>query len=172
VKSIEHGQLTDEDAVRMMKDEGVFSSLQPFLGDSDANLHALPEQRAKQQRVAEGTIQAYEWAQKYGIDTAWGTDILMNPKGPPTQGRQLAKITRFYDPLTALRTATGNASDLLALSGQRAPYDGPVGVIVEGAMADLLVVDGDPAGSLDFIADPETNLRLIMKGGQIAKQTL
>lgn len=172
VKSIEHGQLTDEDAVRMMKDEGVFWSLQPFLDDEDANPKTLPEQRAKQRRVAEGTVQAYEWAQKYGIETAWGTDILMNPEGPATQGRQLAKITRFYDPLTALRTATGNASDLLAMSGDRDPYDGPVGVIAEGALADLLVVDGDPAASLDFIAEPEANLRLIMKGGQIAKRTL
>lgn len=172
VKSIEHGQLTDEEAVRMMQGEGVFWSLQPFLGDEDSNPKDRPEQRAKQKLVAEGTVQAYEWAEKHGIKTAWGTDILMNPKGPPTQGRQLAKIARFYDPLTALRTATGNAGELLAMSGPRAPYDGALGVIQPGALADLLVVDGEPEQSLDFIAEPENSLRLIMKGGQLARNTL
>ena len=172
VKSIEHGQLTDEEGVRMMQGEGVSWSLQPFLADEDANPKDLPEQRAQQLEISKGTEKAYEWAEKHGIRTAWGTDILMNPKGPPTQGRQLAKITRFYDPLTVLRTATGNAGELLALSGERAPYKGPLGVIAPGAFADLLVVDGEPEDSLDFIAEPEANLRLIMKGGQIVKRTL
>ncbi len=172
VKSIEHGQLTDEEGVRMMQGEGVSWSLQPFLADEDANPKDLPEQRAQQLEISKGTEKAYEWAEKHGIRTAWGTDILMNPKGPATQGRQLAKITRFYDPLTVLRTATGNAGALLAMSGKRAPYRAPVGVIAPGALADLLVLDGEPEQSLDFIADPDQNLRLIMKGGQIAKQTL
>jgi len=172
VKSIEHGQLTDEEGVRMMQGEGVFWSLQPFLGDEDANPKDIPEQRAKQQQVAKGTQQAYEWAEKHGIKTAWGTDILLNPKGPATQGRQLAKITQFYDPLTVLRTATGNAGELLEMSGDRAPYKGPLGVIAPGAFADLLVVDGEPEQSLDFIAEPEDSLRLIIKAGQIVKQTL
>jgi len=172
VKSIEHGQLTDEEGVRMMQGEGVFWSLQPFLADEDANLKSDPKQRQDQERVAQGTVQAYEWAEKHGVKTAWGSDILMNPKGAPRHGRHLAKIARFYDPLTALRTATGNAGQLLAMSGPRAPYDGPLGVIQPGALADLLVVDGEPEQSLDFIAEPENSLRLIMKGGQLARHTL
>jgi imidazolonepropionase-like amidohydrolase len=46
------------------------------------------------------------------------------------------------------------------------------GPVAPGALADLLVVDGEPESSLDFLADPEQNLRLIIKGGQIAEQTL
>jgi imidazolonepropionase-like amidohydrolase len=68
--------------------------------------------------------------------------------------------------------ATGRNGELLALSGARSPYPAPLGVITPGAMADLLVVDGDPVTDLAFLGDPETNLRLILKGGQIVKQTL
>jgi len=172
VRCIEHGQLVDEDTVRMMADEGVAWSLQPFLSDQDANPKPLELQRQQQQRVAEGTVRAYEWAEKHGIHTAFGTDILFNPAGLPRHGAQLAKITRFRAPLEALRQATGAAGDLLALSGERAPYPGAVGVIETGAMADLLVVDGDPETSLDFLIEPDTSLRAIIKGGTFARNRL
>ena len=122
--------------------------------------------------VADGTIRAYGLAQKYGIKTGWGTDILFNPKNTPTQGRQLAKLTRFYDPLTVLSQATGTNGELLALCGARNPYPGALGRIAPGAWADLLVADGDPTRNLDFLADPAQNLRIIMKGGKIYKNTL
>ena len=172
VKCIEHGQLADEASVRMMRDEGVWWSLQPFLQDADSNVYADPGQRASQQQVSEGTQKAYALAQKYGIKTGWGTDILFNPKNTATQGRQLAKLTRFYDPLTLLGQATGTNGELLALSGARNPYPGVLGRIVKGALADLLIADGDPAANLDFLADPEKNLHLIMKDGTIHKNTL
>lgn len=172
VKCIEHGQLADEASVRMMQGEGVWWSLQPFLQDADSNVYADPGQRASQRQVAEGTEKAYALAQKHGIRTGWGTDILFNPKNTATQGRQLAKLTRFYDPLTLLGQATGTNGELLALSGARSPYPGVLGRIAAGAWADLLVADGDPGVNLDFLADPERNLRLIMKDGKVHKNTL
>ena len=172
VKCIEHGQLADEASVRMMRDEGVWWSLQPFLQDEDSNVYPDPARRASQKQVAEGTVNAYAMAQKYGVKTGWGTDILFNPQNTVTQGRQLAKLTRFYDPLTLLGQATGTNGELLALSGERNPYPGALGRITPGAWADLLVADGNPADNLDFLADPDKHLRLIMKGGQIHKNTL
>ncbi|MEJ8570910.1 amidohydrolase family protein [Microbaculum marinum] len=170
-RSIEHGQLADEEAVRMMVDAGVWWSLQPFLADVDANIKSGPHARAKQQEVAKGTVRAYEMAQHFGVKTAWGTDILFSPDNLPSQGRQLAKLTRFYDPLDLLAIATGTNGELLRLSGPRNPYDGKLGVIEPGAFADVLVADGDPTENLDFLSDPETNLRLIMKDGKIYKDT-
>jgi imidazolonepropionase-like amidohydrolase len=172
VKSIEHGQLADEESARMMRDEGVWWSLQPFLQDEDANPYTDAVRRESQSRVAQGTVRAYEMAQKYGIKTGWGTDILFSPKGTVTQGKQLAKLTRFYDPMTLLKQATGTNGELLALSGERNPYPQPLGRIAPGAFADLLVADGDPTVNLDFLSNPEQNLRLIMKDGKVYKNTL
>lgn len=172
VKSIEHGQLADEETARMMAGEGAWWSLQPFLQDEDANVYPDAARRDAQRQVAEGTVRAYEMAQRFDIKTAWGTDILFSPQNTPNQLRQLAKLTRFYDPLTVLAMATGRNGELLALSGPRNPYPGTLGKIEPGALADLLLVDGDPSQNLDFLHDPERNLRLIIKGGRIYKDTL
>jgi imidazolonepropionase-like amidohydrolase len=172
VKSIEHGQLADSETIAMMRDEGAWWSIQPFLADEDANPKSDPRQEAKQLEVAEGTIRAFGEGRASGVRMAFGTDILMNPRGTISQGRQLAKLTRFMAPLEALRMATGAAGELLALSGARAPYDGRLGVIEEGALADLLVVEGDPEKDLDWLDDPRANLVLIMKDGAVVKDQL
>ncbi|WP_371061315.1 amidohydrolase family protein [Rhodosalinus sp. 5P4] len=172
VKSIEHGQLADTATIRMMREEGAWWSIQPFLADEDANPKSDPRQQAKQIEVAEGTVRAFEEGRAEGVQMAFGTDILMNPAGTASHGRQLGKLTRFMPPLEALHLATGAAGELLALSGARAPYDGRLGVIAEGAPADLLVVDGDPEAGLDWLDTPETSLPLIMKGGAIVKDRL
>ena len=172
VKSIEHGQLADEEAVKIMAGEGAWWSLQPFLADEDSNPKSDPVQQAKQLQVAEGTVRAFELAKKHNVPVAFGTDILFNPAGTASQGRQLAKFARFMSPLEALHKATGAAGALLALSGERAPYAGRLGVIAEGALADLLVIDGDPETDLAWLDTPDTSLRLIMKGGRVFKETL
>ncbi|WP_341666957.1 metal-dependent hydrolase family protein [Alcaligenes sp. SDU_A2] len=172
VRSIEHGQLADEETARIMAGEGVWWSLQPFLGDEDANTQRDPRSQAKQQQVATGTVRAYELAQKHQIQTAWGTDILFSPQHLPRQGHMLAKLTRFYDPLTVLKMATGDNGRLLQLSGLRNPYEGELGVIKPGALADLLLIDGDIERNLDFLDNPAQNLRLIIKNGHIYKNSL
>ncbi|WP_292294823.1 amidohydrolase family protein [Marivita sp.] len=172
VKSIEHGQLADTETIRMMREEGAWWSIQPFLADDDANPRTDPIQRAKQLEVAQGTVRAFEEGRSEGVNMAFGTDILMNPGGSRSQGRQLAKLTRFMSPLEVLKLATGNAGDLLALSGPRDPYQGRLGVIAEGALADILVWDGDPETDLDFLDDPADSLRLVMKGGRVYKEQL
>jgi imidazolonepropionase-like amidohydrolase len=172
VKSIEHGQLADEATIRAMAAAGVWWSIQPFLADEDANQYSDPRSQAKQQQVADGTVRAFEQGRAEGVNMAFGTDVLFNPRGAASQGRQLGKLTRFMPPLEALRMATGAAGDLLALSGERVPYPGRLGVIAEGALADILVWDGDPEADLAFLADPDTNLRLVMKDGRVFKEQL
>jgi imidazolonepropionase-like amidohydrolase len=173
VKSIEHGQLADEETVRMMADAGVWWSLQPFLADEDSNKYPNAAQREQQKRVAEGTVRAYQWARDHDVPIAFGTDSLLNPATTRTQGKQLAKTAGLMGgPLAALRVATGGNGRLLALSGPRAPYDGALGVIAPGAFADLLVVDGDPKTDLSFLENPDETLRVVMKGGAVHKNTL
>jgi imidazolonepropionase-like amidohydrolase len=172
VRSIEHGQLADVESIRLMREEGAWWSIQPFLQDEDSNPRADPIQQAKGEEVARGTVRAFEIGRAEGVNMAFGTDILMNPGGAQSQGRQLAKLSRFMAPLEALRMATGHAGALLAMSGERTPYPGRLGVIEEGALADLLVWDGEPETDLDFLSDPGANLRLVMKGGRVFKETL
>lgn len=172
VKSIEHGQLADEETVRMMADSGVWWSIQPFLDDEDANPKSDPSTRTKQMEVQTGTVNAFELGITYKVKMAFGTDILFNPAGTAGQGRQLSKLARFMTPLEALRMATGNAGELLAMSGDRAPYPGRLGVLAPGALADLLVVNGDPETDLDWVATPETSMPMIMKDGVVVRNLL
>ena len=63
-------------------------------------------------------------------------------------------------------------AQLLAFSGARNPYPGQLGVISEGALADLLIVDGNPVSNLQLLSGPEQSLSAIMKGGVFYKNTL
>jgi imidazolonepropionase-like amidohydrolase len=66
-------------------------------------------------------------------------------------------------------TATRTNAELLALSGKRSPYAGKLGVVEQGALADLLLVEGNPLENIKLIADPAKNFKVIMKGGRIYK---
>jgi imidazolonepropionase-like amidohydrolase len=172
VKCIEHGQLADEATVKLMADKGIWWSLQPFLDDEDANKQTNPASRAKQLEVSNGTENAYRLAKKYSIKTAWGTDTLFSVTGGVRQNRQLTKLTRWYTPAEVLKMATHDNAELLALSGPRNPYPGKLGVVEEGALADLLLVEGDPVANIKLIETPETSFVVIMKDGKIYKNSL
>jgi imidazolonepropionase-like amidohydrolase len=75
-------------------------------------------------------------------------------------------------PAEILRLVTHDNAQLLALSGPRNPYPGTLGVVAEGALADLLVVDGDPLADLTLVANPAKNFVVIMKDGKIYKNSL
>jgi imidazolonepropionase-like amidohydrolase len=68
--------------------------------------------------------------------------------------------------------ATADNAELLALSGLRSPYPGKLGVVQEGALADLLLVDGDPIANIKLIEDPARNFIVIMKDGKIYKNSI
>jgi imidazolonepropionase-like amidohydrolase len=165
VRCIEHGQLADEETVETIAEQGVWWCLQPFLGDEDANPKP-PHLQAKQRAVAEGTDRAYRLAIEHGVKVAWGTDILFSAEGTAKQGRHLAKLTRWYSPAEILTMATSTNAELLAMSGERNPYPGRLGVVEDGAMADLLLLDGNPLADIDIVADP-TRLAVVMKDGVI-----
>lgn len=173
VKCIDHGQLMDEETAKLMAEKGIWLSLQPFLDDGDANPQPEgSENRRKQIEMTKGTDTAYELARKYKLKTAWGTDTLFDAKLAARQGAQLAKMTRWYTPAEVLAMATGTNAELLAMSGPRNPYPGKLGVVEEGALADLLLVDGDPLANIKLIEDPAKNFVVIMKDGKVYKNTL
>ena len=119
-----------------------------------------------------GTDTAYQLAKQYKIKTAWGTDTLFDAHLATRQGAQLAKLTRWYKPVEILKMATSTNAELCAMSGPRNPYPHKLGVIEEDALADLILVDGDPLTDIQLIANPGEAFRLIMKDGVIYKNTL
>jgi len=174
VMSIEHGHLLTEETLRMMKKKGVFLSMQPILDDEDAiPFEEGSESRRKFIQVTEGTDRVYRLAREVGVKTVFGTDALFDPELAEKQAKFVTKLGRWYTPVEALRQATSTAGELLALSGPRNPYqEGPLGVIKEGAYADLIIVDGNPLENLDLVGDPDDNFVLIMKDGEIYKNNL
>lgn len=137
----------------MTADDDVWWSIQPFLADEDSNRNTDPAAIGTQQVVAEDTMRTFGLADTHKVNWAFGTDVLFG--GTEKQCRHLTKLMRFMSPLQALHRATGAAGALLALSGPRAPYDGRLGVIEPGAFADLLLVDGGPSVSLDWLGNTE-----------------
>jgi imidazolonepropionase-like amidohydrolase len=75
----------------------------------------------------------------------------------------------WFTPAEILTQATANNGELLAMSGPRNPYPGKLGVIEEGALADILLVNGNPVEDLTLFHDPGNKLALIMKDGKIYK---
>ena len=172
VKCIDHGQLIDEPTAQLMAEKGIWWSLQPFLDDEDAPPLANPVSQKKALEVFAGTDNAYKLAKKYKIKTAFGTDILFDAKLTTRQGAILAKLVRWYTPAEVLKMATADNGELMALSGFINPYPGKLGVVEQGALADLLLVDGNPLENIKLIEDPDKNFLVIMKDGTIYKNTM
>jgi imidazolonepropionase-like amidohydrolase len=173
IKSIEHGFLVGDETLQMMKENDVWLSLQPLLNDEDAFQFPEPASQRKFEVVTEGTERVYARAKEIGVKIAFGTDMLFDPATAAKQGKFLAKLKRWFTPYEILKMATSTNAELLMLSGPRSPYQaGLLGVIREGAYADLILVDGNPLRDIDLVADPEKNFNLIMKDGVIYKNTL
>jgi imidazolonepropionase-like amidohydrolase len=172
VKCIEHGHLMDEPTAKLMAEHGIWLSIQPFPNEMADGFPPGSQQRAKAQEVLAGTEIAYGLARKYKLKTAFGTDILFSRALAQRQGELLAKLVRWYTPAQALAMATGTNAELLAMSGKRNPYPGKLGVVEEGALADLILIDGNPLENLKLVENPGKNFVVIMKDGKIYKNSL
>ena len=172
VKCIEHGQLIDEPTAKLLADNGIWWSLQPFVDDENASPLVNPVSQKKAQEVFAGTENAYRLAKKYKIKTAFGTDILFDARVASRQGAILTRMMRWYTPAEALKMATADNGELMALSGFINPYPGKLGVVEEGALADLLLVDGNPLENIKLVEDPDKNFLVIMKDGTVYKDTV
>src|SRR5262245_4070795 len=111
-------------------------------------------------------------AKKYRVKTTFRTDLLFAASVASRQGAQLARLVRWCTPAETLRMATADNGDLMALCGFLNPYPVKLGVMEEGALADLLLLDGNPIENLKLVADPEKNDLVIMKDGKIYRNRI
>jgi imidazolonepropionase-like amidohydrolase len=171
VKVIEHGHLMDEASAKLIAEKGLWLSFQPFVDDGFVPLMP-PSSMARLRQVFTGTEATVALAKKYKLKLAWGTDILFSAANATRQGAMLVQMGQWFTPAETLAMATGAGGELLQLSGPRNPYPGKLGVVEEGALADLLLVDGNPLQDLTLVAKPDTSFVLIMKGGTVFKNLL
>jgi len=167
VRSIEHAHLIDEPTMKLIADRGVFLSPQAYVFGG-----AFPL-TGKGADIAVGLDRMMQLAKKHGVKIAFGTDVFGASRVFGWQSKEFGARLRWFTPLEILRQATSINGELLALSGPRNPYGAaPLGVIREGAWADLLIVEGDPLVDPRLLEDPQNSLRLILKNGSIVKNTL
>lgn len=166
VKCIEHGQLLDEDTLRLMAQKGIWLSTQTF---ADDNPNMDPKRQEKRREIVANNGALWTNAKKLGVKLAWGTDFLFEPDLNENQNSYLLKLKEWFTPAEILKLVTYDNAQLLALSGPRSPYAGPLGVVKEGALADLILVNGNPLTRIDLLGDPAKNFNVIMKGGRFYK---
>ena len=134
VKCIEHGHLIDEPTAKLLADKGIWWSLQPLGYEEGVFARMSPVSQKKALVVWAGTENAYKLAKKYKVKTAWGADILFDAGAASRQGAVLAKMVKWYTPAEALKMATADNGELMALSGFINPYPGKLGVVEEGVL--------------------------------------
>ena len=171
VKCIDHGHLLDDETLKLIGEKGIWLSMQPL--DSTTNAGANEEQKQKKYDIATGTERIYSSVKKYNLKLAWGTDLLFNPAANSKQTATIPLMGKWFTPFEVLRMITHDNGELLAFSGKRSPYrEGKLGVLEEGAYADMILVDGNPLFNLKLMEDYNKNFTLIMKDGVVYKNTI
>ena len=168
VRSIEHGNLMNEETTARIAEKGAFldptfiSLIQRVESAHETNLSSEIVDNLK--RTIERGKQVYMWAKRHQVPIALGTD-LWGPDAQRAQSRELEVRLELDSAPNILRSATVVNAELLMMKGK-------LGTISPGAYADLLVVDGNPLCNIRVLTQPQHSLKLIMKGGTIFKNEL
>ena len=165
VRTIEHGNLVDAQAADVMAEHQAIAvptlATYEALATEGASLGFPAESVAKIEAVRGSGLRSLEIFSRAGVRMAFGTDLL--GESHRLQGIEFRLRAQVLGAAEAIRAATVHAAHLLNM-------DGRLGVIAPGAVADLLLVDGDPLSDIHLLASQGEALALIVKAGQITKQ--
>ena len=167
VKCIEHGLLIDDKTAKLVADNNVVISTQLVIFRSLVGMDGLSEnQQEKALLVRSGQENLIRLIKKYDITTGFSTDFIFGLyQGLP---REFTERAEFWSNVEVLRQATSESAEVIRLAGKLNRH-GNFGEIREGWVADLLIHEGELLDDLSILADPEANLALIMKAGEIIK---
>jgi imidazolonepropionase-like amidohydrolase len=179
VKCIDHGMLMDEKTMKLLKKKDAFLvpslAVGLFTPEELSFAWPTPETKAKGARIIAGMENEIILAKKHKVKIGFGTDFF----GPTNaafanQSLEFKARAKYFTGLEIMKQATSVNASIVAMSGPMMnPYlKGPLGVITEGAYADLLIVDGNPLEDILLLTDPGKNLKVIMKDGKVYKNTL
>ncbi|MGH8278911.1 MAG: amidohydrolase family protein [Gammaproteobacteria bacterium] len=167
VRSIEHGNLMDEATAQLMAEKGAF--LVPTLVTYDSMRRRAREfgmsaySLEKNTKVLAGGLHSLELCRRAGVEIGFGTDLLGQLEDD--ESREFLIRAEVEHPVDILRSATLVNARILCQEGR-------LGELVPGALADLLVVDGDPLADLNLLQDQGVHLPLIMQAGVPVKNNL
>ena len=167
VRSIEHGNLLTEETADLFVEKGAF--LVPTLvvlftmANEGAKHNLAPHVVAKVPEVFEAGTRALEICRRRGVKIVFGSDLLgtMHDR----QSEEFLIRAEIQKPIDVIRGATSIAAELFRMEGE-------IGVVAEGARADLLVVDDDPVENLGLLQEQGRYLPVIMKDGKLFKNDL
>jgi imidazolonepropionase-like amidohydrolase len=172
-RSVEHGHFMTDEVMKKLAENDVYLVVEALMSQAAAPPSFTSDQAAKMAAMRSGFKAMIDRAKKHGVKIAFGSDVFLSKDAYALQSQEWIAREPFFTPYENLRAATGIGGEILALSGPRNRYrEGPLGVIEEGAYADILLVDGNPLDDIKILADPENNIDLIMKDGVIYKNTL
>jgi imidazolonepropionase-like amidohydrolase len=167
VRTIEHGNLIDEPAAKLMAEKGMFliANLVAYyaMKERAAEYGMTPEMLEKNDAVIEGGLRSLEICKRAGVPVAFGTDLLGQLQ--VDQSREFLLRSQVLSPLEIVRAATLTGAKILR-------QEGKLGCLKPGAFADLLVIDGDPLRNLELFQGQGRHLQVIMKDGAFHKRML
>ena len=167
VRTIEHGNLVDADTAKLMAEKGAFAVptqvTYEMLAKHGAEAGLPPDSVAKIEDVRLAGRNALKLFADAGVEMGYGSDLLGDMH--QYQSHELQIRAEVLGNLAALRSATSVAAKILQREGQ-------LGCIAEGAIADLLVVDGNPLENIDCLVGQGEKLAMIIQEGSIKKNTL
>jgi imidazolonepropionase-like amidohydrolase len=171
-KTLEHCNLITAETVKMAVKNDCYISAQTGVYLSPAPDSFTPAQRDRQQQAAKGLDNLMTLSKKYKAKVLFGADMVGSLENKRMHLTEFTNRTKWFTNAEILRQATAVNGEVLALSGPRDPYPGKLGVIEKGALADILLIDGNPLEDISILLKPEENLALIMKDGKIYKNTV
>jgi imidazolonepropionase-like amidohydrolase len=171
VKDIVHGHLLDEKTIKMMAKNDVWlGSLSSPYGLMDVPFFT-DENRRKGREVLDGYENVMRLAKKHGVKMGFGTDAASTMVD--TVLYEFEVRSKFFTPVEILRQATSTNAELLRFSRSRDPYkEAPLGVVKEGAWADVLIYNANPLQDIEVVTKPKEYLKVIIKDGKVYKNEL
>lgn len=165
VRSIEHGTLIDEETAAFVAQRGAYivpTMAVVYALKEDGTRMGMPEvSRKKMLKVYDGALKGLEVMKRAGVKMGFGTDLLGEQH--TRQGTEFTIRREVLTSFDILHSATAVNAEILQMKDK-------LGVIKEGALADLLVVDGNPLSDIDLLAANGRHLTHIMVDGRFAKR--
>jgi imidazolonepropionase-like amidohydrolase len=158
VASIDHADQLSDETMRLMKEKQIFAVPTFTIFEYFAEHAATPQQAAREHQVLDLKIQEFKKQIAAGVPMAVGSDVGPFPHG--TQARELLLMVKYgMSPLAALQADLLNGAKLLA-------WDGQIGSLEPGYLADVIAVPGDPLQDISTLE----NVAFVMKGGTVYKK--